>query len=242
MNKEKRQKPFLFRRIIAYLIDILIVASLSGAIRLLINKDASNSTYLEDYAQLVEKYNNKEITEEEYTIQSNELYYNNNVETMDMSIIMCGVATIYYVVLCYFCNGITLGKFLMKLKIESANGNELNLGNYLLRSLIGNLLLFYLTNIICIDLMKKETFISVYPKISNVLSLLLLATLLFMTYREDGRGIHDLIANTKIVSTKEVKVKEESKPKDIVEEAKVIEEKQLSDKKNNKKKKEVKKK
>jgi hypothetical protein len=87
--------------------------------------------------------------------------------------------------------------------------------------------------------MSKDTFISVYPKISSVLSIFLLVTMLFMMYREDGRGLHDLISNTKVISTKELK---EEKPKDIVEEAKVIEEKQLADKKKERKKKEVKKK
>ena len=152
-------------------------------------------------------------------------------EGVATTIVSCSVAVVYYVILCYFCHGITLGKYLMKLRIVSANEKELNMGHYLIRSLFANLILSNLISIIFVLTMDKSTFINFYPKVSNALTVFLLATILFMMYRNDGRGLHDLMANTKIISTKIAKTKEEIKEE--VVEAKVIEEKVT--KKNSKK-------
>ena len=111
----------------------------------------------------------------------------------------------------------------MKLQIVSAKGKELNMGNYLIRGLLVNLILSNIASIICIYAFNKETFISVYPKISTCFTFFILASLLFMMYRNDGRGLHDLASNTKIISTKEPKIKKEDKEE--ITEAKVIEEK-----------------
>ncbi len=239
MNKGKREKPTLFRRVLAYLIDIIFVTLLATAISMVFIDNTTYNKRAEELKTLVEKVSKEEITKEEYAKEYETLNYYITKEGVETSIVNCGVALVYYVILCYFCHGITLGKFFMKLKIDSANENELNIGNYLIRALFVNLILSNLTSIICVYSMSKDTFISVYPKISSVLSIFLLITMLFMMYREDGRGLHDLMSNTKVISTKELK---EEKPKDIVEEAKVIEEKQLADKKKERKKKEVKKK
>ena len=117
----------------------------------------------------------------------------------------------------------------MKLRIDSANAKDLNMGNYLKRALFVNMILSNLVSIIFIYTLNKETFITLHPKISSVLSVFLLVTLLFMMYREDGRGLHDLMANTIVISTKELRsdVTVENEVKD----AKVIEEKEIKEEK-----------
>ena len=228
MNKEKREKPLLFRRVIAYLIDFLIVALLSSAISMVFFKENTGQSRMEQFAQLVEKLNNKEITQEEYQEQSNEINYYMAKETVGTTIVMCSVGLVYHVILCFFCHGITLGKFIMRLRLVSANEKELNMGNYLIRGLLVNFILSYLLNITCVYAMDKATFINVYYKLSMVLTLFLLVTMLFVMYREDGRGLHDLLSNTKVISTKEPKIKEENKEE--VKEAKVVEEKAIEEK------------
>ena len=254
MNKDVN-KPTFFKRVVAYVIDMFVVLLLSSMIVYIINggnnRDAAyfdNLRILNEKVKVTEeKYKKEEITKEEYDElykeylkESDDLYYNNVVDTVDVSIATASISLVYYVILCYFCHGITLGKYIMKLRIVSANDKELNLGHYLIRGLLVNLILSNLINITFVYSMSKETFLSIYPKLSSALSIFLLVTILFIMYREDGRGLHDLLSNTKVISTKGLK--NNIKEKDIVEEAKVIEEKQLADKKKAKKKKEVKKK
>ena len=223
MNNQGREKPYFLRRIVAYLIDLIFVLLLVSAISVFFVDNTKTQGYTEELMTLAKKYSNKEITQEEYSKQSNDLNYYIAKDSVDVTIINCAVAIVYYVVLCYFCHGITLGKYIMKLQIVSANDKKLNIGHYLIRGLFANLILSNLVSAIFVLTMDKDTFISIYPKVSNVLTLFLLATILFITYRNDGRGLHDFMSNTKVISTKETKNKEEKKVE--VVEAKIIEEK-----------------
>ena len=241
MIKEKNitiEKPLFFKRVVAYLIDIIIVTLLATAISMVFIDNTNYKKQSEELMDLTRKYSAGEITKEEYNASYDNLNYYLTKEGVGTSIINCSVALVYYVILCFFCHGITLGKFLMKLQIVSANDKELNMGNYLIRGLLVNLILSNLVSIIFVYALSKETFISIYPKVSSVLSLFLLATILFIMYRDDGRGLHDLLSNTKVINTKKLKVKEE----DIeIKEANVIEEKKIKEKKPEKEVKETKK-
>ena len=231
-NTVNREKPYFFRRVVAYLIDIIFVTLLATAISMVFIDTTKYRAKSDELMDLTRLYTEKKITQEEYSKQFDELNYHLTKEGVGTSIVNCSVAIVYYVILCFFCHGITLGKYLMKLQIVSANEKELNMGNYLIRGLFANMILSNLVSIIFISLMKKETFISVFPKVSSVLSLFLLVTLLFIMYRNDGRGLHDLMSNTKVISTKTVKHKVEQE-NDVVD-AKVIEEKPTTNKEKKK--------
>ena len=226
------EKPSFLKRVVAYLIDIIFVALLATAISMVF---VDNTKYQEQTTQimsLTKKYTDGKITKEEYSEQFDVLNYYLTKEGVSTSIINVGVALVYYVVLCYFCKGITLGKYLMKLRIVSANEKELNMGHYLIRALFVNLILSNIISIVFVLLMNQNTFISIYPKVSTVLTIFLLVTMLFVMYRNDGRGLHDIMSNTKIISTKVAKVKAEVTDAQIVEEKKIEE---VSEKKQTKK-------
>ena len=221
MNKEK---PYFLKRFAAYFIDMIIVSILASIISVVFVNNTKYQNASKELMTLTEKYTKNEITKDEYTKQFDELNYTMTKENVDVTIINCSVGLVYYVILCYFCHGITLGKYLMKTRIISSKDKELNMGNYLLRSLFVNLLLSNILSVVLVSLLDKSSFISIYPKVSNVLTLFMLASVVFMMYREDGRGLHDMISGTRVISTKGIKKNEEEVKEEVVE-AKVIEEK-----------------
>ena len=227
-----REKPYFLKRVIAYLIDLIIVMLLSGILSLIFIKNEDYKNESKELLGLTAKYSEGTITQEEYSKEVANINYYLTKDSVGVNIITIGVSIVYYVILCFYCGGITLGKYIMKLRIVSSNDKKLNIGHYLLRGLLVNLILTNIISVVMVSLLNKDTFISVYPRVSNVLTIFLLVTLVFIMYREDGRGLHDLIANTKIVSTKKSKNNEISEE---VKEANVIEEKALSKKKNIKK-------
>ena len=230
-----REKPYFLKRSIAYLIDLIIVSLLASLITFIfIGDNTKNVNYTTELLALRDQANKKEITEEEYVEKTNDLTYLNSKSNVEMSLIIVGVSLVYYVILCYFCNGITLGKYLMKIQIVSNKDKKLNMLNYLIRGLLVNLILMHLLDSVLVLTLSKESFVSAYSIISYALTLFLLATLVFMMYREDGRGLHDIIAGTKIISTKELKTNETIQ-EEIVE-SKVIEEKKTVKKESKPKK------
>lgn len=215
-----RKKPYFLKRAVAYLIDLIIVLLLAGIISTIFVNNENYKSESNKLMELTKSYTEGKITKEEYTKEFDNVNYYLTKDSTEVTIINLGVAIIYFVVLCYYCGGITLGKYLMKLRIVSANDKKLNIGHFLLRSLLVNLLLSNIMSIILVLTLNKDTFISVYPKVSNTLTILLLATVVFIMYREDGRGLHDLVASTQVISTKE-----EKKNNEFINEANVIEEK-----------------
>ncbi len=236
MNNEKLvvkanvEKPSFLKRTVAYLIDIIFVALLAAAVSMVFINNTKYQEKTEQLMDLTKKYSSGEITKEEYSEQFDTLNYYVTKEGVGTSIVNVGVALVYYVILCYFCHGITVGKYIMKLRIVSANEKKLNIGHYLIRALFVDLILSSVVSIIFVLTMNQSTFTSIYPKVSNVITIFLLVTMLFVMYRNDGRGLHDLMSNTKVISTKEVKVNVE------VEDAKIVEEKQIEEKTGEKKK------
>ena len=215
----------IYKRAIAYFIDLMIVAILSSLLSLVFTNAEKNSVNSQKLVDLTNQLVEKKITTEEYYKEFDAINYEVTLEGIPTTVITCVVIVIYYVVLSYFCHGITLGKYLMKLKIVSAKDKELSIGNYLLRSLIVNLLLTNLSSVILVKLLTKTSYISVYPKVSNAFTLLLLVSMIMIMYREDGRGLHDFMAGTKIVRMNEEMEINKENVQEEVNEAKVLEEK-----------------
>ena len=115
MNFEKKEKPYFLRRSIAYLIDIIIVTLLATVISMIFIDNTNYQKKSEELMQLTKKYTDGEITREEYSKEFDTLNYYVTKEGIGTTIANCSVAIVYYVILCYFCHGITLGKYIMKL-------------------------------------------------------------------------------------------------------------------------------
>lgn len=215
MNK----KPYVYKRVIAYIIDLFIVTLLSG---ILTSVFTDNSAYERDSEKMIEltkKLTSQEITQDEYYAELNPLNYQMTKDSISVTAITCGISIIYFVILSYYCHGITLGKYIMKIKIVSANGHKLHLGNYFLRCLIINMVLSNFMSLVLVETLNESNFTNIYSKISNGFTLLMLLSFILIMYRNDGRGIEDFMGNTKIIN-----FKDDEKESDNTKEAIVINE------------------
>lgn len=224
-----RTKPYIYKRVIAFVIDLLVVTVISGILTVMFTNteqyDADNKKLMELTQQIVQDKENQEKYMEEF----NNLNYELTKNSVSVTIITVAVSIVYYVIMSYFCHGITLGKYIFKIRIASANKKELTMLNYFLRSLIVNSILSNVVTVLLVNYLSKESFINVSSKVSNVFTLIIIISFIMMMYRNDGRGIHDLLGNTVIVDINKEKIKEENK-EDNVENATIIEEKEVKDK------------
>ena len=214
----------VFKRVIAYMIDFLIVSALSTMItsNSYINKDYKNyiNTY-EEYETFYEEYEENEealeealeqeaITEEEYETKLEELNSSFDDKNIDYNykliklsivstIISILVILLYFVVIQYYFNGQTLGKWIMKLRIVSNSDKKLNILNYLIRSLILNSVLVNILSIIFVLALSKDGYL-IYNEISYIITNIIEMSIVFMMFFDKkNRGLHDYLSNTHVV-------------------------------------------
>ncbi len=188
------------KRVIAYILDYLVVAMIAS---LFARVQILNPQY-DEYMKEYEKYTStlKEIMKDG-NIENEmltDMSYSVAKKSVNISIITIVVSLVYFVGFQYLNKGQTLGKKICKIKMIDTKENKLKIYQVLLNSAIINTLITSLLSILFILYLKK----SVYFKYSEVLQLvetgILLGSLAFMIMRNDGKGIHDLIANTNVVA------------------------------------------
>jgi len=172
-------------------------------------------TVSEQYKEIISsKYNDSKISKKEYTNIVSEVnknfdelaadyVYILSKEGISNSIITLVCTLLYFGVIQYFLKGQTIGKRLLKLKVVSSSDKKINILNYTLRSLIVNDVLLNGIGISFLLLTSK----AIYTKADNIISVLISiveATIIFLVLtRDDKRGLHDLLFNTKVISTEE---------------------------------------
>ena len=109
------------------------------------------------------------------------------------------VIILYYVVFQCYNKGQTIGKKLMHIKVVSNNGDELNINNYIMRSIIVNSLLINIVLIGLVLFTSKEIYFYTSYILQGIQSVLVIVSAFMMMYKKDGRGIQDYLAHTKVI-------------------------------------------
>ena len=191
-------KAYFFPRAIAYFIDILIVALVSS---LIIQFVPANKNYeKEEYKQIQEDFTSKKIGIEEYMNKSVPVVYDIDYSNCSSMIIEVTALLLYFIVFQTYNKGQTLGKKLMKIRIVSNNGNEASINQIAIRSLIVNSILANLLIIGALLFSGRDVYYYISLGLQGVEGLIVMVTLIMILFRNDGRGIHDLLAKTQVIS------------------------------------------
>ena len=232
----------VLKRVMAYIIDVLIFSIVLTPI---INWSVINpyiDEYTENYSQyteLIEQANAGEIDTEtdEYKDKIVDLNYNiNKYKVISSSISVVGFL-LYFAVLQWALKGQTIGKKIMKIRVVANNEDKkLNVGNYILRSLILNNIIFSIILIIGVYIFKAPGYYTLSMVVSYLQLLVMSLIMLMVVLRKDYRGLHDFVAGTKVIDLA-VSVQDEAS----LEKEEEVEEKQVIEVKEKVKKEEVKK-
>lgn len=190
-----------------------------------------NPTYGE---LIISKYNDSKISKGEYKelitsinekfdITAKDYIYLLNKDGVLNSIITIVCTILYFGVLQYVLKGQTIGKKLFKLKVVSASDKKITILNYLLRSLIVNDVLLNTITVIFLLVSTQKVYTSANGIIGTIISVIEAIIIFLVLTREDQRGIHDLLFNTKVISIENpieepkqtIKEKKKSKNKTI---------------------------
>ena len=205
-----------YKRVLAYLVDIMIISFVLLLLTYFVPTSENYNKLNKEFEALTIDYRNQEVTMEEYLEKGTDINYQLNKEGVPQTIVSTVLSIIYFVVLAYFMNGETLGKKLMKIKITSNNDKKLTMNNYLIRALVIDSVLINIITIITILLFSKDIYLTSYNIISYVFSFVYIVSLAMILFSKNGRGLQDILANTKVISTETVEEKQEVLEKEIV--------------------------
>lgn len=220
------------KRIVAYLIDYLVITLISSALVYITFINPRYDEYMETsqaYNEILQEYYNGELDANELSEQTQALSYELNSNGYVYTIGSIIFTFLYYGVFVYFTKGQTLGKKIMGIKIVSNKGKELKLYNYFIRAFILNGVIFNILVLIAICF-KESTYLTIYTVASNFDTILMIVLFLMILFYKDGRGLHDILAGTKVIDvreeanltvaeepTKKESTKKEKEPKEKVE-------------------------
>lgn len=183
------------KRVFAYFIDLVIVLALSTIIFMFMKDDYK--AYEEasmDYTKAILEIGSGVLDEDTEL----DLIYNLNITSQPQSIITCGLLFAYFGIFAYLNKGRTLGKMMFKLKVENVENKKINPNLFILRAVLVTNLIPRIASIIVLATLSKENWLIAQTIIGYISDILLFLMLGFIIFRDDERGFHDLICQTKV--------------------------------------------
>ncbi len=168
----------------------------------------------DDYKQEIEKfYEDKKITKTEFNkINKNidnhylkiykKLYSKVEKNSICYFIIYLITTISYFVFFNYYTNGETLGKKIFRLKIvnNKDSNKKVSILSYIIRAIFLYQPIYYIIKLICVMTLNGNDYYSVTSIVYDIQYYLQFIIILTVMIKMDGRGLHDLLAGTRVAS------------------------------------------
>ena len=191
------------KRGLAYIIDFLFITSIFMIIDYFLIK-IDDTFIMENINNITEGFLENKISFktflEEYSIYLNELDKKNIIYN---SINVC-LMILYFVIIPVITKGKTLGKHILKIKIEKINNKKLNIFDTFIRSIINVGILYSIISIIILYLVKPDIYLIILIILGIIQFLLVITSVFMILYSHDKSGLQDILSRS-IVVDKEVK-------------------------------------
>lgn len=191
-------KATFIERLGAYFLDIIIISILLSIIGYGLPKNAVD--YEQELNDITEKYLSNEINTQKYIDESSIILYNSQKSNILSLSISAALIIGYFVIFQYMNQGQTLGKKLFKIKVvEKESKKAPTILSGFIRSLFILNIASGILNILFIYILNSKTYYIGYGITYIIETLFIIVTIFFVLYREDGRGLHDIMAKTTVI-------------------------------------------
>lgn len=176
--------------------------------------DKEYQSLVEDYPlyekEFISVYQDKKVSKKEferleekinkiYLDSYKEVYYDTEMYSSFYMIVYLLISFLYFVIFNFITKGQTLGKKMMRLKIVSSVDDRVSVWSYVIRFFILYQPIYYIVRLICIRIMNNSHYYQVTSVVYNFQYFLGLLVLIFAVVRSDGRGLHDMLAKTRVI-------------------------------------------
>ncbi len=212
VNEEElvKNKAYFYQRLFAYILDMFIVSMLASILAQPFIDLKATEKLQKEATEIIEKYEKNKISAKTYVYQTIDLNYQIAKTNGIYSLITIAILILYFVVLQFYYKGQTLGKKIMNIAVVKYDRTTLTINDLIFRSLIVNSIFLNMLTFALMVFTSRD----IYGYGTIILELIqygvIIATIFMIAIRKDGRGLHDLVANT-IVVKKDILESEECK-------------------------------
>ena len=187
------------KRIIAYVIDFLIIILMIGVLVSMKEKDPKVIQQKKELGIVNELYVNHEIVFSEYFDQWTVINQQIDQECVIYFIFNILLIMIYFVALPYVWNGQTIGKKVMKIKVCSHSGKKITIVQYLIRNMVFNGLAQLILTLLFLYLLSSNMYFIFSSILTFIQLILVMVSISMILYRRDKRSLHDILSGTEII-------------------------------------------
>ncbi len=198
----EEDKPFFFPRLVAYIIDTVIVFALMLGLAFILPANENHRKYMDEYETIQAQLIDGKMNKNEFTNRYKDVVYDLDYTNTLVSLSQIVLFILYFIVFQYYNKGQTIGKKIMGIKVVSTNGKDITLNQIAIHSLIANSIIINLLLVASVLFIGREYYYYASLGLQLINYFVIIVALLMIIFRKDGKGIHDVLANTKVVSIK----------------------------------------
>ncbi len=197
---DKSKKASFTQRLVAYLIDIILISFIVSLISLpFIDQDSINNLN-EDSKNIATKYLAQEIDTKAYLDEFSSLSYQLDRQEGVVILITIFVSIVYFVLYQFYKSGQTIGKKIMKIKVISEE-DTLSINTLVIRSVIINSIFYQIVRVALVSFINNSVdYMSIKFALEGIQNLIIIVSALMILYSKNKKGIHDIIAKTSVVN------------------------------------------
>ena len=202
---KNEENAYFIKRLGALILDMIIVSTVVSMFTFFVNNNSNYEKLTKEYSDVMEQAMDKKTSPKEYKnllSKASDISYDLSKQTVVVSFVSLTMYILYFIVFQFYNKGQTIGKKLMKIKIESNDGKDLTMNQLAVRSLIINSILANLILLAVIILGSKDVYFVSSTTVSMIQYIIIFTTAIMILFRKDKRGLHDVITNTKVINEK----------------------------------------
>ena len=197
---------------VAYMIDLILVSFITSLVTAIIPTNSSIDKLYDQQIKIVKNYTARKITMQEYVNQLVDINYDIAKQTGIITLVSIAISLLYYVLYVYKNDGQSIGKKMMKIRIQKKDKDkELTMNDLLFRTMILQGTLVSIIGFCTILFLDKDTYLATNSLLNLIQYSILIISFFLIAFTKERQGLHDMVAKTEVVCTNTVLNKEEEK-------------------------------
>lgn len=191
-------KVIFKKRLFAYLIDFVLLTTIVTIINCVLPTTTKQVEINKELDSLQQNLLDGKIDNKKYFDGYKKLLP--ELDKSNMAINVCNLVFIlgYFIIIPVVNNGQTLGKKILKIKIEKIDGN-LTIRDMVIRNFITTSLLQLMISSTLVYIVNNDIYYNLSIFVSLLQILLVIITSFMIIYRKDEKGVQDLITGTQVI-------------------------------------------